>query len=138
MLFQDANDGSSSALLKLYDNHSCDSFLNKDREKLSAAELALQRKITQDSVQGLKETIARVVSFQHMISSSSASQGSYQLAPWIAHCFYRSSVAFTWIGSAVSLQDGSEFFAKKLLCINGLTNLGTRWKIARKLAPTDT
>jgi hypothetical protein len=121
-----------SALLKLYDNHSCDSFVGPNRDSLGVRELALQHEITQFSVQGLKVTTTRVISFQKTLQSRLDATDCEPVSPLILNCFYRTSIVVTWLSSATSPDDEGLYAANKRLCVDVLGKVSRRWKVTRK------
>ncbi|KAH7325670.1 hypothetical protein B0I35DRAFT_420912 [Stachybotrys elegans] len=112
-----------SALLKLYDNHSCDSYSRTLQGTASPRELSLRREVTEDSVRRGRETVEVLLGFRSILEPRDD-------APWMLHCFYKSAANLAWYGSAVSPLEAQTLGSKKATCVDFLQSASKRWRVA--------
>jgi hypothetical protein len=121
-----------SALLKLYDNHSCDSYARTLQGRPCAEELSLRREVTEDCVARGRKTVERVLELCSILASrrASSSEPSWDDAPWMLHCFYKSAANLIWYASSVSPLEEQAHSSQKAKCVATLQSASRRWKVA--------
>jgi hypothetical protein len=129
-----------SALMKLTDYHSCDSFVErragvgeKTSIQLSMADLGIARECTERSLQIMKETMMRIVTFVNVITHHRSQSQNEPLSPLILHCIYRATCALEWMGDEVSGCTGSpeeaaRFRDGRRMCETMLREMQWRWR----------
>jgi hypothetical protein len=126
--------------MKLYDNHSCDSFATKSNDVGDLANLTGIYEITEMCRKRIIDTVSRILSFLEAIKAlleqgRESEADSRALAPWLSHCVYRAAAALAWIGSAASHQEEWKTARDKAVCVNILQKLDGDWSIAGRCGP---
>ncbi|PYI07086.1 hypothetical protein BO78DRAFT_444274 [Aspergillus sclerotiicarbonarius CBS 121057] len=114
-----------SALLKLSDSHSCDSFPEEKSFDISAA--PIMRQCTDISLQIMKRVSTEIVSMVQMMDRHVQAKEADQFSPLELHCIYRAAATMAWMG----LNTGDEqYMIGKGICIEWLGFMSSRWRTA--------
>jgi hypothetical protein len=138
--YTDLDPGIPSALMKLYDNHSCDSFATKSNDVSDLESLKGIYEITEMCRKRIIDTVSRILNFLEAVKAlleqgQESEANSPTLAPWLSPCVYRASAALAWIGSAASYQEEWKTARDKAVCVNILQKLDEDWSIAGRRDP---
>ena len=115
----------SSALIKLGENHSCDSFTGG--RQMSVEEIPITRQVTELSLHIVKETAQRIVVFMQVLNEDLPVSDLSELCPLLFHCVYRTAVTMSWM---TSQGHGEQCKAGEKICLNFLRRADARWKAA--------
>lgn len=123
-----------SALMKLADQHSCETFATRGREVLDMDTMTLARNITVRCRDIMDATIGHILFLVEKISKTghlmTLGERRPGASPLVLHCIYRAIVAQSWMASATSPDISHKYAPGKLLCIELLQQANLRWKAA--------
>lgn len=115
-----------SALLKLFDHHSCDLF-NEENQYSEHNAASRIRECMQRCLQMSKEICGRVVSFAQGLGQMLTQPAMKRISPLMLHCIYDCAANLSWL----SLEtDNAQYVAGKQVCENLLRFISSRWKTA--------
>ncbi|KAH8691530.1 hypothetical protein BGW36DRAFT_54062 [Talaromyces proteolyticus] len=119
-----------SALMKVSEFHSCDSFAKE--KPLDAGAFALARQCTAKAVLIMKQTAAQIISFVQVLNESLLleERNLPTLSPLFFHCVYRAAAALTWVSSETSGAEREQYIHGISLCVEILQRAEARWKSA--------
>lgn len=134
-----------SALLKMGNRYTCESFTRDRKQSRSPDDDAKAREIIASAWHLLKAASDRVVTLieemrQWQTDYASPSEVSVGFCPWSLDCAYKAAVATVRLGVASSMENAADFAAKKAVCVDLLTRASVEWKLAGQsiLAPCAT
>ncbi len=121
-----------SALMKLCDQHSCDSFLSNQKETLSVSDMSLARELTLRCLAGLKQAIPQILSLIETLNKEMDKGTLLQssVAPWFLNCIYRAAVALSWMGHSSTAEEMEMYATAKVTCVSMLRRMSNRWNVA--------
>jgi hypothetical protein len=120
-----------SAIMKLAENHSCDS--QKESTHTTNVEVVdLARERVERSLQILKDISAKITIFAERVQQQVSLSGAEKISPFVLHCIYRADMILAWLFH----ETGDEKYSNgKDICNRLLQTIDVRWKTAGMLFP---
>lgn len=115
--------------MKLYENHSCDSFSEQKEIEMDPELTTRIRKCTESSHDMMKDTSLQIVDFAQSLEQHILKFGVHMFDPWVLHCLYRASISLSH--TAAATPDASYAIGLSI-CRRVLKLMDVRWKVAGK------
>ncbi|KAL7811964.1 fungal-specific transcription factor domain-containing protein [Trichoderma gracile] len=123
-----------SALMKLCDHHSCDSFAIYNERALDVSEMALAREIALRCQAIMKDCIAKAMTFVEVLSEMVKDQESIEnvasLSPWFLDSIYQCLANLVYLMATSVSADASGYTSQVSLCLELLRKANRRWNVA--------
>ncbi|KAK6452913.1 hypothetical protein FP744_10009164 [Trichoderma asperellum] len=123
-----------SALMKLCDHHSCDSFAIYNDRSLDVSELALAREIALTCQSIMKDCIVKAMSFldvlREMIQDQESTADLASLSPWFLDSLYQCLANIVYLMATSPAVGASEYPSQASLCLDLLRKANQRWNVA--------
>ncbi|PTB78872.1 fungal-specific transcription factor domain-containing protein [Trichoderma longibrachiatum ATCC 18648] len=123
-----------SALMKLCDHHSCDSFAIYNDRALDVAEMALAREIALRCQAIMKDCIAKAMAFVEVLGEMVQDQESIEnlasLSPWFLDSIYQCLANLVYLTATSASADASGYTSQVSLCLELLRKVNRRWNVA--------
>lgn len=123
-----------SALMKLCDHHSCDSFAIYNDRALDVTEMALAREIALRCQSIMKDCIVKAMSFIEVLGEMVQDQESIEnlasLSPWFLDSIYQCLANVVYLMATTPAVEASGYPSQVSLCMDLLRKANQRWNVA--------
>ncbi|UKZ45921.1 hypothetical protein TrVGV298_000115 [Trichoderma virens] len=123
-----------SALMKLCDHHSCDSFAIYNDRALDVAEMALAREIALRCQSIMKDCIAKAMSFvevlREMVQDQESIENLASLSPWFLDSIYQCLANIVYLMATTPAVEASGYPSQVSLCMDLLRKANQRWNVS--------
>ncbi|QYS95142.1 Zn(2)-C6 fungal-type domain-containing protein [Trichoderma simmonsii] len=123
-----------SALMKLCDHHSCDSFAIYNDRALDVTEMALAREIALRCQSIMKDCIFKAMSFIEVLGEMVQDQESMEnlasLSPWFLDSIYQCLANIVYLMATTPAVEASGYPSQVSLCMDLLRKANQRWNVA--------
>ncbi|KAM0522953.1 hypothetical protein ACHAPE_001442 [Trichoderma viride] len=130
MLFYSSVGVCLSALMKLCDHHSCDSFAIYNERSLDVSELALAREIALTCQSIMKDCIVKAMSFLDVLREMIQDADLASLSPWFLDSLYQCLANIAYLMATSPAVEASGYSSQASLCLNLLQKANQRWNVA--------
>ncbi|KAL7919735.1 fungal-specific transcription factor domain-containing protein [Trichoderma austrokoningii] len=119
-----------SALMKLCDHHSCDSFAIYNDRSFDVSELALAREIALTCQSTMKNCVVKAMSFIDVLGEMMQDANLASLSPWFLDSLYQCLANIVYLVATSPALESSKYSAQASICLDLFQKANQRWNVA--------